>query len=58
MSKNKSDSGFKGDAMTKSEALAAAAKARNKTTNALAVHKPDGTYKVWTGPRKKKAAKK
>jgi predicted metal-dependent phosphotriesterase family hydrolase len=53
MSKNKSDSGFKGDAMTKSEALAAAAKARNKTTNALAVHKP-----VWTGPRKKKAAKK
>jgi hypothetical protein len=40
--------------MTKAEALAGAAKARNKTTRALAVRKADGTYKVWSGPIKKK----
>jgi hypothetical protein len=40
--------------LTKSEALARAAKERNKSTRALAVHKGDGKYSVWTGPIKGK----
>jgi hypothetical protein len=43
--------------MTKAEALKKAAEIRNKTTRALAVHKADGTYKVWSGPIKKKVKK-